>query len=65
MFLDLSRTRGSSGFGINPITYLEIDAYNRLMQLQLSPEEIYLLRVADETALEQIADNQEAEKGLT
>jgi hypothetical protein len=64
LFLELHGTRTSNGFGLNPISYTEIDAYNRLYGYDVSPEELYLLKVADSAALEQIAENNEREKNL-
>jgi hypothetical protein len=50
-FLELHRTR-SGGFGPGPITYAEIDAWQRTMCLRLLPWEIFALRRVDDAFLE-------------
>jgi hypothetical protein len=44
-------------YGLNPISFTEIEAYGRLLRKKLSPEEVALIRIADSAALEQIAKN--------
>jgi hypothetical protein len=39
-FGELSRTRSSNGFGQNPISYSEIDAWSRLISIDLTPLEV-------------------------
>ena len=39
-FGELSRTRSSNGFGQNPISYSEIDAWSRLTNIELTPLEV-------------------------
>lgn len=46
-FHELNGSRGSNGFGVNPITYLEIDAYVRLTGKVLLPYEINAINVID------------------
>jgi len=64
MFLELSATRGSNGYSLNPLTFKEIEAYNNLSRANLSREEVYLLRQADEAFLRQMAENYDREKDL-
>ena len=46
-FFELNSSRGSNGFGANPISYLEIDAYLRLTGKVLLPYEINAISVID------------------
>lgn len=46
-FLELSGARTSNGFGPNPISWNEIDAFNRLNGLRLTPWEAETLRRMD------------------
>jgi len=57
-FLDLHNTR-SSGFGASPITYCEIQAYFSLLELQVEPWEVDLIKRFDRIALEVTAEQQE------
>lgn len=54
-FLQLHRARSANGFGYNPIAYVEIDAWSRLMQLRLDPWEIEALRALDDAFIESTA----------
>lgn len=47
IFIRLSSRRGSSGFGINPISWPEIDAFVRFSKFHLSPWEIEMLELID------------------
>jgi len=55
----LSRTRSSNGFGQNPISYAEIDAWSRLTNIELTPVEVSAIMQLDSAYLniqaEQIA----------
>ena len=47
-FVELSTARGGSGFGgLNPIAYLEIDAWARLSGVELTAFELGVLRRLD------------------
>ena len=46
-FFDLNNSRGSNGFGSNPISFTEIDAYTRLTQKVLLPYEIAAIQILD------------------
>jgi len=60
-FLELTATRGSNGFGVNPITYTEIDAWSRLLKTEPSPLEIELIKIIDSVYLEKVAKDSESE----
>lgn len=51
-FIDLCCTRTSNGFGPNPISYAEIEAYARLTRWPLEPRHIALIRAMDDVWLE-------------
>jgi hypothetical protein len=46
-FFDLSPCRASNGFGVSPISYLEMDAYIRLTGKVLLPYEINGINIID------------------
>lgn len=46
-FFDLSIGRTSSGFGLTPLTWLDIDAYCRLRKIEFTNWELDLLRLLD------------------
>lgn len=50
-FAKMNARRTSNGFGINPITYSEIDSYCSLYQLVLEPWELDLICAFDNEAL--------------
>lgn len=51
IFIDLNQARTSNGFGYNPITYSEIDSYCRLMSVDLSEDEVSMIRKFDREVL--------------
>lgn len=55
-FVRLHAARTGSGFGANPITYVEIDAYCRLSRLPLDPWEIEVIRALDDAYLAEAKD---------
>jgi len=55
VFLDLSAGRTSNGFGPNPLTFAEREAYLRLYDTVLSPWEHDLLTQLDLVYLENVA----------
>lgn len=57
VFLELHNTRGAGAMSLNPITFAEIDAWQRVTGRYLSASEVHLLRVADMAALTQIQVN--------
>ena len=50
-FVDLSNGRGSSGFGPNPLSWPDYDAWCRMMGIQLEKWEFAALRRLDATYL--------------
>lgn len=55
-FLSLSRARGNNGFGPNPLSFTEIEAWCRLMHIRLDPWEVDTLRAIDDAFLEVAAE---------
>lgn len=47
-FLRLSNRRGAGGFGVNPISYGEIEAFCRLSGQRFAPWEIRLIEELDQ-----------------
>lgn len=58
-FVSLHRARTSSGFGPNPITWTEIDAYCRLNGTALDPWEVEAVRALDDTYMSVAAEELE------
>lgn len=50
-FLELNNARSGSGFGPNPIGYVELEAWSRLMNISLAPWEVRALRLTDAQAV--------------
>ena len=50
-FLELHSTRGSNGFGLNPISYSEIKAWSELTGRNPEPEDVRLIKMLDTVAL--------------
>jgi len=46
-FLQLDNARGGSGFGINPISYSEIQAWAQLLGIRPEPWEVEALKRVD------------------
>ncbi len=61
IFLDLNATRGSNGWGPNPISYSEIEAWSRLHREPVRQHELDILRAMDAAYLEYAT--QHASKG--
>lgn len=57
-FLNLSNSR-SSGLGISPISYAEIDAYSRLLGIDLEPWEVQVIKLFDRVTLSEVNKQQE------
>jgi hypothetical protein len=47
-FIRLSSRRGSNGFGINPISWSEIDAFVRNSRVNLAPWEVEIIEMLDD-----------------
>jgi hypothetical protein len=45
--MDLHSARGSNGFGINPLSYTEIDAWNRITCAGLTAQEVKIIKRLD------------------
>lgn len=52
IFLDLNAARGSNGWGPNPISHPEIEAWSRLHREPVRPWELEILRAMDAAYLE-------------
>ena len=63
-FLELNESRTSTGFGFNPISYSDIDAFFRLRQITPEQWEIDLIKRLDREVLAVYAEKskQEAKK---
>lgn len=59
IFIDLHNARSSNGFGVSPISYLEIQSYSKLYQIKFEDWELDLIRMFDQTVLQIIAEDQE------
>lgn len=57
VFLELHLARGSNGYGPNPISYAEIEAYSRVMKQPLTREEVIVLKRADMAYLSATAEH--------
>jgi hypothetical protein len=51
-FLRLNRKRTSNGFGVNPIPFSEIESFFNVNQIEYSPDEVMLIEMLDNVALE-------------
>jgi hypothetical protein len=61
-FIELNNARSSSGFGVNPISYTEMDAYFRLQQTVPETWEVNVIRRLDSVALEAYAEQAKKEQ---
>lgn len=61
IFLALNAARGSNGWGPNPITFQEIEAWSRLNREPVRPWELSILAAMDAAYME--SANQRADKG--
>lgn len=61
IFLDLNATRGSNGWGPNPISHSEVEAWSRLHREPVRPHELEILRAMDTAYLKHAT--QTASKG--
>jgi hypothetical protein len=59
-FMALHRSRGGNGFGVNPLSYTEIDAYIRLTHTYLLPDEIIAIQIIDAAYLKCESDLRKA-----
>lgn len=56
IYIELAACRGGSGFGVNPITHLDILAWSHLNRIELTPWEVDALLAMDRAALAVIAE---------
>lgn len=56
IFLGLCTSRTSSGFGVNPISHGEIEAYSRVRREPIRPFELDIIRALDAAYLEVMAE---------
>lgn len=60
-YLQLSGTRGG-GFGPAPLTYVEIDAWKKIMQTDATPWEVEQIKTIDHLYLDYLYEKQKAEE---
>lgn len=60
VFIALHQTRGATMGTLLPITYTEMDAYQRLTQRRLTPLDVALVREADRAMLDEVVARQPA-----
>lgn len=61
-FINLNATRTSNGFGINAISYSEMEAYFRVNDIKPEPWEIEIIRNFDTVVLKVYSDKSQAEQ---
>jgi hypothetical protein len=59
IFQELNASRSSNGFGYNPLSYTEIDAYRRMTGQMLNPWQVKMLMRIDQIFLAASAKGQE------
>jgi hypothetical protein len=64
-FCELSSARTSNGYGLNPITFPEIDAWTCLMGVRPTPWETSVLRRMDAATLSVLNNKQSAGKDIS
>ena len=62
-FLELNRTRSSNGFGLNPINYVDIDAWSRLTNRKPTALDVFALTQLDAAFLTVQAKQSQKKKG--
>jgi hypothetical protein len=60
-FLELNDARTSNGYSMNPITFTELDAWNRLARKRITAQEISIIKQLDGVFL-QHCQQQQADK---
>lgn len=61
-FLQLNAARQSNGMSINPISYSEIQAWVTLMQINISPFEIVIIKALDNMFINHINNQNKEDK---
>lgn len=59
----LRRRKGGNGFGVSPLEWPDIDAFNRLSRISLLPWEVAMLERLDDIYLKAVADSMKTESG--
>ena len=55
-YLELDRTRSVGMHSAGPITFAEIEAYDRMAGVGLTPLDVHLIRVADDAFMTEVAE---------
>jgi hypothetical protein len=63
VFSTLHRTRGAGAVTPNPLSFMEIDAWSRLMQVTLAPWEVELVRALDDEYFASLNDEAQQVNG--
>lgn len=63
-FVEIAAGRGSNGWGPNPISYLDIDAWARLTGTIMRPTEVRAIVLVDQTWRGQVSKAQEARQNF-
>jgi hypothetical protein len=53
----IRRRKGGNGFGVMPLEWSDIDAFNRLTGMALAPWEVGMIERLDDVFLKAMADN--------
>lgn len=61
-FLYLNNARHSSGFGVSPILYSEMQAFFQLQEIDPAPWEIDIIKMFDATAMEIFNEQQKKQQ---
>lgn len=51
-FCELNNARGSTGFGLAPLSFSEIGTWAKLMKVEIYPEEVKIIKCVDNAFLE-------------
>lgn len=61
-FLELNNTRSSNGFGLNAITFTEIDCWKRLLSKPITTHDIEVIKAIDNVYLSYQAERVKKER---
>lgn len=61
-FIELNNARSGTGYGINPISYMEIYCYFKLQNIEPEEWEVQTIKRLDSIAMKVYADKAEAEQ---
>ena len=62
IFISLHNARGSNGYSLNPISYIDILSYCTLYQIDISKWEVETIRRLDNVALEEATNQSKREQ---